>query len=222
MRLAVISDVHGNRTALAAVLEEIESAAVDRVACLGDIVGYGPNPSACTASVRQVADFVVQGNHDRTVHTPGRYASHPTAGPGLRHAATELDEEALEWLDSLPEQRTVDEGSVLLVHSHPEYRGRYVSPYAFETVAQDVDAEVLLLGHTHVQSAETAAGTLVVNPGSVGQPRDGDADAAYAIVDTETWTADLRRVEYPIAPVRDAVESVGLPDEAWQRLTEGR
>jgi putative phosphoesterase len=223
MRVALVSDVHANAVALRAVLDEVDDADIDAVVCAGDVVGYGPDPVACLDRVRDVADVVVVGNHDRNADRPRRYAGHPTAGPGLEHAATELDEERHEWLRSLPARATVDDGSVLVVHSHPDpdRRGQYVYPEDFDAVAEAVDADVLVLGHTHVQGAETVHGTLVVNPGSVGQPRDGDERAAYALLDTAEQSVDLRRVDYDVDAVRERVEAAGLPEKTWRRLLKG-
>ncbi|MFB6129752.1 MAG: metallophosphoesterase [Salinigranum sp.] len=223
MRVALFSDVHANATALRTVLDSVAGDDPDAVACAGDVVGYGPAPSECVDLVREAADVVVAGNHDRTVETPDRYARHPTAGPGLQHAADELDDERRRWLRELPARATVDGGSVRVVHSHPDpaKRGRYVYPDEFDALARRSDADVLVLGHTHVQGAETADGTLVVNPGSVGQPRDGDPKAAYAVVDTDDRSVDLRRVAYDVEAVRDAVEDAGLPERTWRRLLSG-
>lgn len=223
MRVALFSDVHGNATALRAVIERIEADDPDVVACAGDVVGYGPNPADCVELVRDVADVVVAGNHDRAVETPERYAGHSTAGPGLRHAFDELDDDQLAWLRDLPSRSALDGVSVLVAHSHPDphRQGQYVYPDDFEPVARQVAADVLALGHTHVQGADQADGTLVVNPGSVGQPRDCDPTAAYALVETTDQSVDLRRVDYDVDAVRRAVEEAGLPDETWMRLRDG-
>lgn len=224
MRVALLSDIHANEPALQAVLSDLAQEEVDLVICVGDVVGYGPDPSACVSLVRERADSCIAGNHDREANTPERYSGHPTAGPGLRHTYEQLSDDALMWLDELPERRRLETESITVAHSHPDpaYTDRYVYPEDFSTVGEAVDAELLALGHTHVQGAETVEGTLVVNPGSVGQPRDGDPGAAYAIVDTDGQTADLRRVDYDIDDVRDRVREAGLPDETWERLAEGR
>ncbi|WP_082230528.1 metallophosphoesterase family protein [Haloprofundus marisrubri] len=223
MKIALISDVHANEPALRAVVEQIQSRDPDLVVCVGDIVGYGPNPAACLELVRDFADIVVAGNHDRTTQTPEQYAHHPTAGPGLQHAAEELDSTQLQWLRELPDRSTIGQESILIVHSHPDpaRQGAYVHPDKFENVGKNVDTDFLILGHTHVQHAEQVDGTLVVNPGSVGQPRDGNPKAAYAVVDTTDQSANLQRVAYDIGCVRDDVEAAGLPEKAWQRLQDG-
>ncbi len=222
MRVALLSDIHANEPALQTVLSDLAEEPVDLLVCVGDIVGYGPDPKACVELVRDQVDVCIAGNHDREVKTPERYRGHPTAGSGLQHAYEELDDDQLDWLDELRERRRLGEYSITVAHSHPNpaNNDRYVYPADFSTVASSVDTELLVLGHTHVQGAETADNTLVVNPGSVGQPRDGEPGAAYAIVDTDDYTADLRRVDYEISEVRDRVRAADLPEETWERLED--
>lgn len=224
MRVALLSDIHANEPALEAVLADLDREAVDLVVCVGDIVGYGPDPKACLSQVREYADYCVAGNHDREANTPARYSGHPTAGPGLRHTYEELDDDQLSWLAELPERRRLEEQSITVAHSHsdPAHTDRYVYPDDFSAVGATVDAALLAMGHTHVQGAETVGETLVVNPGSVGQPRDGEPGAAYAVVDMDDQTADLPWVDYDIDAVRDRVRAAGLPDETWERLQDGR
>lgn len=224
MRVALLSDIHANEPALQAVVSDLTNEEVDLVVCVGDIVGYGPDPAACVSLIREHADICVAGNHDREANTPERYSGHPTAGPGLQHAFEELEDRDLSWLDELPERRQLDEHSITVAHSHPDpsHNDRYVYPDDFSTVGKSVDTELLAIGHTHVQGAETVGETLVINPGSVGQPRDGDSGAAYSIVDMDDQSADLRRVDYEIEEVRDRVQAAGLPDETWERLEDGR
>lgn len=223
MRLALISDVHSNATALRTVLERIQEDAPDQVVCVGDVVGYGPSPAESLSLVSEHADVVVQGNHDRNAAAPERYGHHPTAGPGLAHTAEQLSDEQLDRLSALPERTELADGSVLVVHSHPqpEKRDLHVYPEEFPTLAELVDSRFLIVGHTHVQAATEADGTLVVNPGSVGQPRDGDPDAAYAILDTDAAEVELNRVPYDLDAVRERVEAAGLPDRTWERLHDG-
>jgi len=224
MRLALLSDVHANEPALRAVLADLADEPFDRLVCVGDVVGYGPDPAACLSLVRDRADVCVAGNHDREANTPERYSGHPTAGPGLEHTYETLGDEELAWLDELPERRRLADWSTTVAHSHPdpEHTDRYVYPADFSDVGSTVDTAVLAMGHTHVQGAELVGETLVVNPGSVGQPRDGEPGAAYAIVDTDDRTADLRRVAYDVGAVRERVRAAGLPDETWKRLLDGR
>jgi len=113
------------------------------------------------------------------------------------------------------------DGRIRIVHGHPDDPDRYTYPSLFSPRLLG-DEDVLILGHTHIQAHERYDGGIVMNPGSVGQPRDGDPDAAYAVVDLEAMTVSERRVEYDIEAVVEAVEAAGLPSETGTRLRKGR
>lgn len=222
MEIGLISDVHGNLPALEAVMKDMPS--VERVVCAGDTVGYNPWPAECLERVRDVASVTVQGNHDRTVKTPERYSANRMAEEGLKHAKSELDEEQHEWLATRPKRTTIADGEYRLVHSHPDPQklGRYVKPEQFPEMRPYIDEhEGIVLGHTHIQHEAVINDRLVVNPGSVGQPRDGDPDAAYAVLDPGAGTVDLHRVEYDIESVITSVEDAGLPKRTGTRLLDG-
>lgn len=219
MRLGVISDIHANRVALDAVLDALTS--VDHLVCAGDVIGYNPQPADCVEAVRASIPCV-QGNHDRAIDAPEQYRSNTMAYEGLQYAADHLSEEQREWLRTLPESRTFLDGRVRMVHSHPTDRGRYVRPFQFPSLEPHLgDEDVLILGHTHIQHHEEVDGTLVVNPGSVGQPRDRDPRAAFAVVDLEDRTVDEHRIEYDIERVRDAIDAAELPQRTGTRLETG-
>jgi predicted phosphodiesterase len=233
MRIGLVSDVHANRPALEAVLDDMP--AVDEVVCVGDVVGYNPWPAACVERIRSVAAATVRGNHDRTVETPERYRANRMAEAGLEHAKRELSADQLAWLRSLPRATRFGGGDFLLVHSHPDpdHEDAYVYPSEFETLKPAIEAVEatddsdggplagVVLGHTHVQGARWVGDRLVVNPGSVGQPRDGDSDAAYAVLETSEPAVDLRRVSYDVDRVIEAVDRAGLPSRTGERLTRG-
>jgi len=245
MRLGVVADVHANWPALEAVLADLPP--VDALVCAGDIVGYGPQPAACVAALREWEGplLAVQGNHDRAV-AAGADLGDGMAAAGVRHARAELDADALAWLGDLPAVRTALDGHLRVAHGHPADPDRYVYPSLFDDSLLDGE-RVLVLGHTHVQASEvferpTWAGTerrVVLNPGSVGQPRDRDPDAAYATVrlDDDSGsdaTADvterppgsgpavtLHRVSYDVERTVRAVHEAGLPSSAGERLRKG-
>ncbi|UIO99788.1 metallophosphatase family protein [Halobaculum sp. CBA1158] len=251
MRLGVISDVHGNRVALAAVLDDMP--AVDGLVCAGDVVGYNPWPVECVAALRDRDVPTVMGNHDRAVATGTSFRFNAMAAAGVEHAREELDDDALAWLADLPDRRTVAGGRVAVAHGHPVDPDRYTYPREFsgelidraadrlgdggdgnsgdgddDAVAGGVDAadlEALVLGHTHVQGHRTFDEGVVLNPGSVGQPRDGDPRAGYAVLDLPdgdgTPTVEERRVAYDIDAVADAVADAGLPERIASRLYDG-
>lgn len=222
MRLGVISDVHANVVALQAVLDDLPS--VDDLVCAGDLVGYNPWPAECVEVVREACSATVEGNHDRNVPTPGQYAHNPMARAGLELANDRLSDDQKAWLRGLPRRVSLGDDRVLLVHDHPEHRDRYVYPGEFPALAPYlVDYDAIVLGHTHVQGTEEVADGHVVNPGSVGQPRDGDPRAAYAVLDIDARevAVTLHRVAYDVEAVREAVAAAGLPERTGNRLIRG-
>jgi putative phosphoesterase len=225
MRLGVISDVHGNRVALEAVLDDLPD--VDRLVCAGDVVGYNPWPADCVAAMRDRSIPTVMGNHDRAVagETPFRFNS--MAAAGVDYARERLDDDGLAWLADLPSERAVAGGRVKLVHGHPDDPDRYTYPEEFS--ARMLQGEDLLVtGHTHVQGHRVFEEGVVMNPGSVGQPRDGDPKSGYAVVELsegsggDAVTVEERRVAYDVDEVVTAVEEAGLPARIGTRLYEGR
>ncbi|ACV46506.1 MULTISPECIES: metallophosphoesterase family protein [Halomicrobium] len=222
MRIGLLSDVHGNRPALDAVLDDLPP--VDELVCVGDVVGYNPWPAECLERVRETCSVVVQGNHDRTVETPERYAHNEMARAGLERARRALDDEQREWLADRPPRTTIDGGRYRLAHSHPDpdQLGTYVRPRQFPELRPYLDDhDGIVVGHTHVQHEATVDDRLIVNPGSVGQPRDGDPRAAYAVLDTDDDSVELRRVQYDIDRVISKVEALDRPRRLGIRLLDG-
>jgi putative phosphoesterase len=220
MQIGLISDIHGNLPALETVLSDMPP--VDEIVCVGDVIGYNPWPAECVERIRDVAALTVQGNHDRTVRSPETYRSNQMAYAGLEYAQEELSEDQLRWLDNLPRKKPIADGRLLIVHDHPEIQDRYVLPHMFSGLWSYLDGyDGLALGHTHVQHKEIDGDRLLVNPGSVGQPRDDDPRAAYAVLDTETSSVELHRVAYDIDRVITEVEKVGLPTQIGTRLLDG-
>jgi putative phosphoesterase len=224
-KIGLISDIHSNLPALESVLEDMPE--VDSLVCLGDVVGYGPWPADCVETVRKECDFVLQGNHDREVESPETYWHNEMAKQGLEYARDELSSEQLEWLDELPESRKLFDDRLFAVHSHPEKTDEYVEKSDFTSVATYMNQKnrALALGHTHVQASVDMSKFdrhgFVMNPGSVGQPRDKDPRAAYAVLDLEEPKVELHRVEYPLSEVRNAVYEADLPSKTAKRLEEG-
>jgi putative phosphoesterase len=219
MLLGVVSDVHGNLPAFDAVLAEMPD--VDALVCAGDVVGYNPWPGEAVDAMRERDVPTVMGNHDRAVVTETGFAFNSMAAAGVEYALRVLDDDQLAWLGDLPDSRTAFDGQVRLVHGHPDDPDRYTYPSLF---APDLlgDEDVLVLGHTHVQHHEAYDEGVVLNPGSVGQPRDGDPRAAYAVVDLDRLSVEERRVDYDVEAVERAVERAGLPERIATRLRKGR
>ncbi|WP_313694111.1 metallophosphoesterase family protein [Halorarum halobium] len=216
MELGLISDVHANLPALEAVFEDMPES-VDEVACLGDVVGYNPYPVECVDQVQEECSYVLQGNHDREIRNPS-YGSNQQAVKGLQLAEDRMEEEDIEYLLELPETQELADGDILAAHSHPENTDEYVFPSGFSDIERYLDSyDAVVLGHTHLQAVEQFEEGVVLNPGSVGQPRD-EATAAYAVLDTESWETELGRTSYDIWRVVEEIEKTGLPPGTGDRL----
>ena len=226
MRTLVISDIHGNWPALQSVIDRT-IASVDAVIALGDLVGYGPFPAECVSWVAENASMAIQGNHDRA------YGANVAAGcsPDFRWLSdavapltwSQLDSEQLRYLKDLPRWavREIDGMRFAFVHAAPsgplyEYIGPDPARWAVELSGLDVD--VLVVGHTHLQFSLRAAQSEVVNPGSVGQPKDGDPRAAFLLI--EDGVCKLERVAYPVGETVTALRSGQVDAEAAAVLTE--
>jgi putative phosphoesterase len=219
MRVGIVSDIHSNRTALEAVAADMPE--VDRLVCAGDVVGYNPWPGDCLDWVRERDVPTVMGNHDRMVAGEGNFRGNHMAEAGVRHSREHLDAAQLDWLAALPEERTLFDDRLHVVHGHPDDPDHYTRPREFGPhLLRGADA--LVMGHTHVQGHEVYEEGVVLNPGSVGQPRDGDPEAAYAVLDMESLTVEERRVEYDVDAVVEAVQEADLPERTGRRLRAGR
>ncbi|HEV8249725.1 MAG TPA: metallophosphoesterase family protein [Gaiellaceae bacterium] len=244
MRAAVLSDIHGNLPALEVVLAAIEAERPDVVWCLGDLVGYGPWPNEVTALVRERADVCLVGNHDLVALDAagvGVEEFNPEAAEAALWTRGELDAETRAFLESLSPQASSN--GTGLYHASP--RDPVWEYVLTEQGAADAlaltDAPVVLVGHTHVPLAVTiedgrVAGGLapggaevelagrrwLLNPGSVGQPRDEDPRAAWLLIDFAAGRAAFRRVPYPIERTQADIRAGGLPEVLATRLAEGR
>jgi predicted phosphodiesterase len=243
MRIAVLSDIHGNRHAFEAALAEVRDAGVDEVWCLGDLVGYGADPDACCELAAAHCDLSLVGNHDLAVRGDIPLDEFST---GARLAAQWTQEviapENLEYLRALvPELLDREAG---LYHASPRDP---VWEYVISTLLADLCLDVqrhrvCLIGHSHValsfqrSEGEPATGETrpggaeldlsqhewLLNPGSVGQPRDGDPRAAWMVLDTGGWAATYRRTPYDVAGAQAAIRAARLPDSLAERLEYGQ
>jgi len=243
MRVAIISDIHGNRQAFEAVLTEIASNAVEEVWCLGDLVGYGAEPDACVSLAREHATVCLAGNHDLAVtgEVPLEDFSR-TAAAAVRWTQRTIKPKTREFLLTL--RPSGSRYAVGLYHGSPrEPVWEYVlAPGLAERCLDTQSHRVCLIGHSHValsferqagssvtggwcaENRELAigAGEWLLNPGSVGQPRDGDPRAAWMILDLENDTAQYRRCAYDIAGAADAIRAAELPSLLAERLEYGQ
>jgi diadenosine tetraphosphatase ApaH/serine/threonine PP2A family protein phosphatase len=243
MRIAILSDVHGNLPAFEAVLGDIEDESVEEVWCLGDLVGYGAQPDDCVQLARDRCDLSLAGNHDLVVTGDIPISDFSaSAATAARWTQETIADETLDYLKGL---RPADaDRQPALYHASPrdpvwEY---VLSTWQADECFDVMDARVAAVGHSHValwfnrddegnMSGATAeaggtqdlsGGRWLVNPGAVGQPRDGDPRAAWLLLDTSTWTAEWRRVEYPIAEAARVIEEAGLPAVLAERLYSGQ
>ena len=219
-RLNLIADVHGNLPALEAVLDELPKA---KTLHLGDVVGYNPYPREVIELLQERRIASVMGNHDNAVLTGDVSWFNPVAARAILWTREHLSEEELAYLASLPLEI---KNEVCAVHGSPRRRlEEYVFPdYPDEVLSgflKLAGRRILAMGHTHVPFWRRVGDALVVNPGSVGQPRDGDARASFASIDLSTLEVEIVRVEYDISRVAREILRAGLPAVLAQRLFEG-
>lgn len=220
-RLNLIADVHANLPALEAVLDELPRA---KTLHLGDVVGYNPYPREVIELLRERRIPSVLGNHDLAVVTGDTSWFNPVAARALEWTRGQLGEEEFAYLASLPLEMKVDE--LHAVHGSPRRRlEEYVFPdYPEEVLSALVKlagCRVLALGHVHVPFRRRVGDALVLNPGSVGQPRDGCAKASFASIDLATLEVEIVRVEYDITRVARDIMRARLPAILAQRLYAG-
>jgi predicted phosphodiesterase len=242
MRIAVFSDIHANLAALESVLEAIDAETPDALWCLGDLIGYGPKPNECTAVVRERADVCLCGNHDLGIIGSIDLSEFSgDAGFAARWTMDVLEPESRAFIETLEPTGRAD--GVALYHGSArdpvwEYVLSGDAAYATLRLTQE---QIVLVGHSHValevrlhellvEGGLAAAGTQldltdarwVMNPGSVGQPRDGDPRAAWMLLDLEAQRAEFRRVDYDIERTQAEMRAVGLPEPLVSRLAAGQ
>ena len=243
MRVAIASDIHGNKHAFQAVIDAAEQEGVEELWCLGDLVGYGGDPDDCVALAAAHCAVCLAGNHDLAV-IEALSLEDFSRGAALAAQWTRevITPETREFLLSLSPEGSA--GGVGLYHASPrdpiwEY---VLSGLTAELCFDATDFRVSLIGHSHVAlsfhrpEGEPASGTTrkegteldlsggewLVNPGSTGQPRDGDPRAAWLVLDTDAWTATYKRADYDIAGAMAAIRAARLPDSLAERLQYGQ
>jgi len=242
MRYAILGDIHSNLAAFEAVLRDIDlKGGIDRIWCLGDVVGYGPDPHECIELLRQYEHICVAGNHDwAAIGKMDTSDFNPVATRACRWTSQQLTKKDIDYLQNLPLSLCQDDFT--LVHGSPR---EPIWEYLLSIeVAQDNFAyfktAFCLVGHSHVPlifeqrgnstvykefpnrtNLELGGNRLIINPGGVGQPRDGDPRASYAIYDVDARTIYHYRVEYDIPATQRKMEERGLPLPLILRLSEG-
>ena len=244
MQLAIVSDIHSNHPALEAVLASCDEQGVDAVWCLGDVVGYGAAPDDCARTVSERCELSLVGNHDLAVLGELEVSAFsPAAAAAVEWTRSNSSPETIEYLRGLqPKDESLEIG---LYHASPrDPVWEYV--LYMDQAAECIRAQsgrVSLIGHSHVAlffgapegddslrgshaesgtRLEVGSGRWLLNPGSVGQPRDGDPRAAWLELDTDAWTATYHRVEYDIDAAAEAIDGAGLPPQLARRLYVGQ
>ena len=247
MRYLVISDIHANIDAFDAVMKAAEDLPHERVLVLGDLVGYGADPNAVVERIRALQPYaLIRGNHDKVGSgIESAEGFNAVARSAIRWTYETLTPDNREWLAALNEGPVIVDEMIEICHGTPFDEDAYVFDDLDALRALHASERSLcLFGHTHVQIGYELSGdqftltTLdvnrplaitvpdgtkqLLNPGSVGQPRDGDPRAGFALVDTETRTATIYRIEYPVAHAQARIIEEGLPEVLAQRLALGR
>ncbi len=245
MKYAIVSDIHSNIEALSAVILDAREQKVEGFLCCGDIIGYGANPNECVEALAGSEARCILGNHDEAaIYGSTLHSFNPTAREALLWNAQTLSPESQEWLRGLPMDLTV-ESEIQLVHGSPRSIEEYV--LGLEQAAWILaemertwpTVHVLCFGHTHMAMYIGPKADLVsedpnhkvlrlqegkrylVNPGSVGQPRDRDWRASYALYDTSSRVLEFRRVEYDVSTAQKKIIDAGIPPTFALRLQFG-
>jgi predicted phosphodiesterase len=240
MRVAVISDVHANFHALEAVLEQIDAEGVEAIWCLGDVVGYGPLPNECCELVRERCDLCLVGNHDLVALGEINVSDfNDEAAAAATWTSSELNDRSRAFLEGLKPAGSADRVELFHASARDPVWEYILTEEAAQATLELTEAPVVLVGHSHVALAitdtnGTVAGGLtpggteiqldgrwVLNPGSVGQPRDGDPKAAWLLLDLDRMFAAFQRVAYSIEETQDEMRERRLPRMLAARLARG-
>lgn len=239
MKIGIIGDIHGNLCALTAVLEALDSRKVDEIACVGDVVGYGARPVECIALVRERVKVVVAGNHDwGAVGKVALDYFNAAARQALRWTAGQLSDDDRWWLSNLPLVHTCDEYEVAHASLYRPEEFKYIlNPEEAAPNFSAQTAKVAFFGHTHWPSIFfdgepvrhsiqkvvplDLPGRVLANPGSVGQPRDSNPAAGFAVLDLARKRINFMRVEYDIKTAAGRIIEAGLPAFLAERLSLG-
>lgn len=224
---AVISDVHANLEALEAVLGELKG---QEIICLGDLVDYGAEPNEVIAMIREVAAYSIIGNHDVAALTGDTSMFNPKAAMSSMWTRTKMSRESRQYLEGLKEELRlkVEDVEIYFTHGSPddhlwEYIDPRFDPGVLPHFLDKLKVQGIGLGHTHLPYVWEEDRKVVFNPGSIGQPRDGDWRAAYAnlTVDGGSIKVELRRVRYDYEKAAAKIREAGLPESHAERLATG-
>lgn len=226
MKIGALSDIHGNSVALAEVLKDVRGAGIDTLFMLGDLVGYYYHPDEVLEQLRPFQTTMIRGNHETMLENarndPGaRDAIRAEFGSGIDETLKRLSSEEIDMLLALPEKRSlsIDGMTFLLCHGSPWKNDEYIYPDADEQkfrACADQNTEAVLMGHTHYPLLRMFNETILLNPGSVGQPRDIGSSASWAIIDTAARRAELRRTAFDGDSVADEARKMDPQNQYLQ------
>ena len=225
-KIALISDIHSNLEAFEAVLKEIKKLKIKKTFCLGDIVGYGANPNECVDLIRNNKIISVKGNHDHEATLLENVEWFiDVAREAILWTKKQLTDKNKNFLKNLP--ASLEFENVLLVHGSPrdniyDYILQDMEDYDYAEFFSLAGKDVIACGLSHVQFVKEFNSKLILNPGSVGQPRDLNRDAAFCIFDIKSLKIDFKRVRYNIEKAANKILKVGLPSMLANRLYSGR
>jgi len=224
MLIGLISDVHSNAIALKAVLMELDKMGVEKLLHAGDIIGYNPYPNETVELFKDKNIISILGNHDRALNTGDISDFNPYAAAALVWTKKNISPENLQYFMGLKsrESFSLNKKRIVLIHGSPRDVDEYIYPENTSAhFLSSTKADVLVLGHTHVQFKKEFSLGMVINPGSVGQPRDENPDAAFAVYDSSNGELKLHRTSYDIEKVIKDLHNAHLPDKLGMRLRLG-
>jgi putative phosphoesterase len=225
LKIALLADPHGNLVALQAVLAAAEKHHPEMYLLAGDLVGYGPKPNEVVELADKIRATAVRGNHDQSVIDHDYSWMNQYAAEAARWTAGAISPRNLNRLTSLSDSEIldVDGKKIGLYHGSIESMYDYVTDVGrAELMLRQSDCDIVVCGHTHVPMRARAGDKIYINPGSVGQPRDGNPKASFVILETESLSVELIRVGYDIEATQREMMAAGLPRFLADRLSEGR
>ncbi|OCL26872.1 YfcE family phosphodiesterase [Orenia metallireducens] len=235
MRVAVISDVHGNIFALESVLEDIKGRNIEEIVCTGDLVGYGPYPNEVIAKIQEEGIKTIQGNYDdaignRRIACGCDYKTERSQKIGMssmNYTAMETTEENKEFLANLPFSLTleIEDKTALFVHGSPRKINEYLyeDSEAVKEVAEEIEEDILVCGHTHLPYHRIIKGKHMMNVGSIGKPKHGNPNAIYTIIEVIDGKVKTEFIEviYPVAKLTAALKETDLAEELVEVFEKG-
>ncbi|MCZ7393390.1 MAG: metallophosphoesterase family protein [Candidatus Methanoperedens sp.] len=225
MLIGLIADVHSNAVALKEVLSVFDGLGVEKILHAGDIVGYNPYPDETIGLFRKNRITSILGNHDRALISGDTSGFNPYAAAALEWTRNAISPDNVDYILGLKNIESIVEDAkrIVMAHGSPYDIDEYVYPDdALPDFLHAVEGDVLVLGHTHIQFKKEYPEGIIVNPGSVGQPRDGNPDAGFAVLDTSSGKVELKRVSYDIEKVIEDMLAANLPEKLAFRLRVGR